>query len=161
MCPAQAIKKPPGRLLDDAVPVLVAHLGHGLVDGDPGVVDQDVQAAVLLDDFTHHAPAVFRLADVPVVDGDRARVLDVHVFREFLGRLVLPPVPGGDVRALLGQAMADGGPDAAGSPGDQGHPVLQPTLRAGRFRFGRGRHGVAPVCFAGGSRLVADARRAT
>src|SRR5439155_9744612 len=111
---------------DDADPVLVTHLGHGLVDGDPGVVDQDVQAAVLLDDFAHHAPAVFRHADVSVVDGDRARVLGVHVFRELLGRLVLPPVTGGDVRALLGQAVAYGGPDAAGPPSDQGHPVLQP-----------------------------------
>src|SRR5262249_61325280 len=126
-----------------------------LVDGDPGVVDQDVQAAVLLDDFTHHAPAVFRLADVSVVDGDRARVLGVHVFGELLCRLVLPPVPGGDVRAVLGQAVADGGPDAAGPSGDQGHPVLQPAQGAGRSCFGRGRHGAAPVCFARGRRLSA------
>src|SRR5215469_7271549 len=36
---------------DDLLPVVVAHLGHGPVDGDPGVVDQDVDPAVLADDL--------------------------------------------------------------------------------------------------------------
>jgi hypothetical protein len=97
---------------------------YDLVGGDPGVVDQDVQAAVLLDHLAHHAAAVLRVADVSVVDGDRARVQGAHLGRELLGRLVMPPVPCGDVRPLLGEAMADGASDAAGPAGDQGNLVV-------------------------------------
>jgi len=57
---------------DDPQPVLITHLGHGPVDGDPGVVDQDVQAAVLLDDLADDAAAVLGAADVAVVQGDQA-----------------------------------------------------------------------------------------
>src|SRR5918998_6497357 len=35
--------------VDDPSPVVVGHLQHGAVDGDAGVVDQDVEPAVLLD----------------------------------------------------------------------------------------------------------------
>jgi hypothetical protein len=36
----------------------------------------------------------------------------------------MPPVPRGDVRPLLGEAVADGASDAPGPPGDQGNLVV-------------------------------------
>jgi hypothetical protein len=53
---------------DDLVPVLVGHLEDRLVRGDPRVVDEDVQPAVVLDDLADRAPAVLRRADVALVD---------------------------------------------------------------------------------------------
>src|SRR6266851_4111696 len=55
---------------DDLLPVLVGHLGHGPVDGDPGVVHQDVEPAVLVDHLVQHPAAVIGLTDVAVVHGD-------------------------------------------------------------------------------------------
>jgi hypothetical protein len=37
---------------------------------------------------------------------------------------VIVPEAGRDVRALVGQLMADGGADAAGAAGNQRHPPL-------------------------------------
>jgi hypothetical protein len=48
----------------------------------PALLDQDVQAAVLLDDL---AAAVLRLADVSVVDGDGAWIRATHFGHELLG----------------------------------------------------------------------------
>src|SRR5580704_10229039 len=103
---------------DDPQPVLVAHLGHGLVDGDARVVDQDVAAAVV------------GAADVAFMQGGEAvRVLLGHGGEELLGRLVVPPVPGSHSGALLGHGMADGCPDAAGPAGHERHPL--PELPCG------------------------------
>jgi hypothetical protein len=83
---------------DDPGPVLVGHLVHGPVDGDPGVIDQDVQAAVLLDDLVDDAAAVGRVADVAVVEGDvAAGVFGAHFGEEFLGRLGVLPIAGRDL----------------------------------------------------------------
>ena len=56
----------------------------------------------------------------PLVPGDIHRE---HA-RSPLGRFVMPPVPGGDVRPLLGEAMADGASDTTGPAGDQGNLVV-------------------------------------
>ena len=53
--------------LDDPVPVLDGHLADGLVQGDAGVVDQDVEAAVGVEDLLDHPFAVFGGADVALV----------------------------------------------------------------------------------------------
>src|SRR5438132_5195527 len=53
------------------VPVLVGHLQNGAVDRDAGVIDEDVQAAVAVDDLAHRAPAVLGRADVALVDSGR------------------------------------------------------------------------------------------
>ena len=64
MCSAAAwaMKNAPDRLTAITfMPVVVGHLGHGPVDRDPGVVDQDVEPAVLVDDLGQHAAAVVRV----------------------------------------------------------------------------------------------------
>ena len=55
---------------DDLLPVLVGHLGHGPVDGDAGVVHQDVDPALLVDHLEQHPTAVIGIADVALVNGD-------------------------------------------------------------------------------------------
>ena len=61
---------------DHALPVFIGHLGGGPVDGDPGVIHQDVEAAVLIDDVVYDAPAVVGQADVAFVQrAELVRVL--------------------------------------------------------------------------------------
>jgi hypothetical protein len=119
---------------DHLLPVLVGHLGHGPVDGDPGVVDQDVEAAMLIDNLAQDAPAVTGRADIPLVHGDPLpRVLGGHAGHELLRGLVVAPVAGRYLRARIGQLAADGGTDAAGAAGDQ---RTRPSTRPGRVPRG-------------------------
>ena len=106
------------------VPVLVGHLQHGLVDRDPGVVDEDVEAPVLLDDLVDGAPAVLRRADVALVERGGQPVLGQRV-DERLGGLLIAAVAGRDVGALLGQAAADGRADPARAAGDERDASVQ------------------------------------
>ncbi len=110
---------------DDLLPVLVGHLGHGPVDRDAGVVDQDVDPAVLVDHLVQDPAAVVRAADVALVHGDPlAGEVGHGGGEELLRGFGAAPVARRDVGALAGQFTADGGADAAGPSGDQGHPVL-------------------------------------
>jgi hypothetical protein len=64
-------KERPGQVdSDDLVPFVFGHLGHCFVDRDAGVVDQDVQAAVEVDDLADGSPAVFRARDIALMDAD-------------------------------------------------------------------------------------------
>src|SRR3712207_2191762 len=110
--------------VDDPAPVVVGHLQHGAVGGDAGVVDQDVEATVLLDDLGDGAPAVVGVGDVALVHGE-ALVGEVvaELLAEALGGLVVAAVTGGGVGALGGHAAADGRADPPGPAGDEGHPA--------------------------------------
>ena len=92
----------PGQVdVDHPAPVVVGHLEHGPVDGDAGVVDQDVQPAVLLDHLGDGAAAVVGGGDVAAVDGDVAvRVGAGEVLGEHSARSSVAAVPGCDVGAL-------------------------------------------------------------
>ena len=46
------------------MPVVLGHCGYGLVDGDPRIVDQDVEPTMSVDDLGEAAPAVLGRADV-------------------------------------------------------------------------------------------------
>ena len=72
--------------MDDVVPLLRGHPPHGLVHGDAGVVDQDVQVPALVQDLADDADAVVVRADVARVDGDA--VVGVLV-AELLGGIVI------------------------------------------------------------------------
>src|SRR5580658_6139633 len=83
---------------DHLLPVFVGHLGHRPVDRDPGVVDQDVQPAMLIDDLAQHAPAITGRADVPVVHCDPPpRMFGRHAGHELLRALMTAPVAGRDL----------------------------------------------------------------
>jgi hypothetical protein len=88
------------------------HLQHRPVLGDAGVVHEDVQGAVLIDDLADDALAILGLADVALVHA-RVRAAARHLLDELLGPLEMGRVAGGEGGALGGQAAADGGADAA------------------------------------------------
>src|SRR4029453_18021418 len=105
----------PGQVdVDDPVPVLHAHLADRAVDGDAGVVDQDVQAAVLLEHLLDDPLTVGRDPDVALMDG-RSLV----VGGELLGRVGAVGVADGDLDPAVGEAAADGQPDPSGTTGDE------------------------------------------
>src|SRR5215475_5265261 len=109
---------------DHLAPVIVGHLGDGPVDRDSGVVQQDVQAAVLLDDLVQHPAAVRCLADVSLVQRyPPSGVLGGHGCGELLRALPAAPVAGRDLGTVGGESLADGRANAAGAAGDQCHPA--------------------------------------
>jgi hypothetical protein len=86
-----------------ALPVLVGHLGGRPVDGDPGVIHQDVEAPVLIYDVMHDAPAVVSQADVAFVQrAELVGKLCRHGRLEFLRSLTLTPVASRD-RCTVGR----------------------------------------------------------
>src|SRR5690606_15097577 len=103
-------------------PVLVLHLQHRAVDGDAGVVDQDVETAVRFDDLVDGASAVVGVRDVAAVH----RVADVlatglvQVCEELIRLGGVASVACGDGGALARQAAADRRTDAACAAGDEG-----------------------------------------
>ena len=110
---------------DHLVPVLVGHLQHGLVDRDPGVVDEHVEAAVALDHLVDRAAAVLGRADVALVDAALDAVV-LELGQELAGVLGVAAVAGGDDRALLGEAPGDRGADPARAAGHEHDPPVHP-----------------------------------
>ena len=120
--------------MDHVIPLGRAHLPHRLVYGDPGVVDEDVELPVLVKHLFGDPDAVVVGADVALVDG--GPVIGV-LLTEALGRLMVAGIPGRDRHAAVDQPFANGQPDTAGSPGDQGdlsghvsHGATSPDLRS-------------------------------
>jgi hypothetical protein len=56
--------------IDDLVPVVVGHLGHGPVNGNPGIVDENVETPVLLEGLCENPTAVVTLADVAAMQAE-------------------------------------------------------------------------------------------
>src|SRR4051812_39692356 len=102
--------------LDDPVPVFDGHLADGLVQGDAGVVDQDVEAAVGVEDFLDDSFAVFGGADVALV-GAGAGV----GFAEGVGDVFAAGVARGDGDSACGEAFADRQPDTPHTSGHEGY----------------------------------------
>src|SRR5215211_8586726 len=100
--------------VDDPVPVLHAHLADRLVDGDAGVVDQDVELALLVQHLGDHPLAVGGHADVALMDGG-----PLVGGGELLGRVGAVGVADRDLDPPLGQAGADGQPDPTGATSDE------------------------------------------
>src|SRR5664280_807911 len=111
----------------NGVPFFYGHLHGHLVHGDTGVVDQDVDAAVLVEDLLDHPAAVFRFGDVALVDGDAPRALEValELLDETLCVVPVSAASGSNRSTLAGQAPADRRADTPGPPGDQGDPTRE------------------------------------
>ena len=91
------------------------HLPHRLVDGDAGVVDQDVHVPVPVEDLAEDAEDVLVVAHVALVDAHAP----VGVLVGELPGVVVPGRVAGRHRdAAVEQPLADGQPDAAGPAGD-------------------------------------------
>jgi hypothetical protein len=112
--------------VDDQVPVLVGHLEQQVVAGDAGVVDQDVDAAELLDDPGDRGVDRGGVADV----GADADVLLVPGRGELRGRRRgsrLVEVEDRDRRALLGEPGRAPEADALRRARDDRDPSVVPT----------------------------------
>ena len=104
------------------------HLADGLVHGDAGVVDQDVELAVGVEDFADDPLAVFGRADVALVDAGAGVGL-----AEVVGGVLAARVARRDRDAAGGEPVADRQPDTAHAAGDQrnlsGHVCHLPSFR--------------------------------
>src|SRR6202048_4792746 len=114
-------KERPGQVdCEDLVPVVVGHLGHRLVERDARVVDQDVQAAVEVDDLADGSSTVTAARDVALMDTDLGAVTGCRQLgAELLRLLSVPAVPRGYRCSLAGQAFADRRTDSAGTTGHE------------------------------------------
>ena len=78
-----------------------------------------------LDHLVHGPPAVVGRADVALMDARGDAVL-LELVQQLLGVLLVAAVAGGDHRALLGEAAADRGADAARAAGHEHDPAGHP-----------------------------------
>ena len=112
--------------LEHAVPAREVHLGHGFADEDPGVVDQDVEAAEPLDGSLAHPRDGGAIAEVGRDGkGTASRRLDRIDCRP--GSLFAARV-NRHVRALAREGLGDGGADAACRPGNKGAAAVKRSL---------------------------------
>ncbi|MNM82097.1 hypothetical protein D3C81_941200 [compost metagenome] len=129
------------------MPLLGTHAMEGGVAGDAGVVDQDFHRAQCGFDRFDQGAAAGRISDIA---GEHRNViaLCLHLLLPVLRLLRIAEV-GGDTMALVGQALADGGTNAAGTTGDQCDAGCHGQLLQGdcagespilkKLRSGRGR----------------------
>jgi hypothetical protein len=95
------------------VPVVVGHRGNGLVDGDAGVVDQNVESPVLVDGLADRPAAIARRADIAPMGRRRCAVrprLLRQLGDELLGSVPVAVVADGYGCALIGEAVGDAAP---------------------------------------------------
>jgi hypothetical protein len=119
-------KNAPGQVdVQHLEPVVVGHLEHGLVDGDAGIVDEDVEPPVGGDDLLDRAAAIVRLAHIALVDADVGAIRRGEGIAKAPCRLVIARIARGQHGALAREASADPGADAAGASGDEGDAALQ------------------------------------
>ena len=124
MCGSTAwlMKNAPGQVdRQNLVPVLVGQLERGLVDRDPGVVDQHVEPAVAVDHLVDRPPAILGRADVALVDA-RGHAVLLELLEQTPRPARVAAVAGGDRRALLGEAANDRRADPTRAAGDERHP---------------------------------------
>lgn len=98
-------------------------VGDVLGGGDgagPGVVDQDVDAAQLLQHRVHHGVDGLGVGDVAADGQSRHAVFGGDLGGHGLD-LVLPPGHGHNARALIGQRLGHLHTQSAGAAGDNGH----------------------------------------
>src|SRR5262249_38661576 len=114
---------------DDLVPFVFGHFGHGLVDRDAGVVDQDVEAAVEVDDLLDGSLTVSPAPDIALMNADLGAVTGGRQLgEELLCLFGVPAVPRGYRCALTGQALADRCTDTPGTTGHERNTAVELAL---------------------------------
>ena len=102
--------------VDLAVPVVGLGFQEALAYREPGIVDQDVEAAKILDDVVHHGFHGGEIGHVGLVGLGLAPFRDDLVDQDF-GILARTAVVDGDIGAFGGKAQRDFAPHAARSSG--------------------------------------------
>ncbi len=103
--------------VDDLVPLLGGHAVERGVAGDAGVVDQDFHRPQRRLDLADEGARVLGRGHVALEQGNLV-ALRLHALLPG-ARLFFVAIVAGNPMALVGQAFADGGTDAAGAAGDQ------------------------------------------
>jgi hypothetical protein len=127
---------------DHLVEVRGRELVRRLRDLDAGVVDQDVEAAELVERVLEHAHDVVFLGDI-ALDEDvadavlaHARDTGVNLLLGVLGLLGLTQIVDGDVCAVLGEADGDRLADTRCPAGDEDVLALESSHAFGRCCWG-------------------------
>ena len=99
-------------------------VGSIIIDGaageHPGIIDEDIEPAELLGDFAYQ---ILNLLGIGLVglEGGGAHALALEFLGDGLGLVGGRGIAHGDVGALIGKLLGDGGTDAARPAGDQRH----------------------------------------
>src|SRR6185436_12700876 len=105
------------------VPVLVGHRRHSPVDGNAGVVDQDVDPAVLVDDLGEGAPAVRSGRYVALVQAGAYAQLLLEVVGECLRMRTVASVTGGNGGVLVAETTTNRRANTASASCHESHSV--------------------------------------
>src|SRR2546426_9559060 len=133
------IRRPPRSTLFPYTTLFRSHLDEGLVGVDARIVDQDVEAPELFQNFLGHPERVGEVADVGLRE-HRAPPHLADLLGHILRRRLARDVVDGDVRALVGERQGDSAADPTGTPGDECgatlklHGVLLPWWAASLAR---------------------------
>src|SRR3990170_3836462 len=111
---------------DHLLPLLDTHPADGTVAVDAGVVDQDVDAAELLDRGVDHALDVIRVGDSRL-NSDRLLPLVLELCQQLLRLLLALEVVDHDLAAVVRQLAHDGAAEPAGATGDDGDLIVVQT----------------------------------
>ena len=133
-----------GRLqidVQDGVPDVVVQVVEGLVTGDAGVVDDDVDFAELLGGGRHQAAGLLELDRVLRGDEDLPACL-LHRLRGLLGGVGIDVVHH-DGRSLPREQDGGGPADAPAAPGDDGDLAVETShvRRTSSIGHGKGSGG--------------------
>src|SRR5256886_16041721 len=133
------IRRPPRSTLFPYTTLFRSHLDEGLVGVDARIVDQDVEAPELLQNFLGHPERVGEVAHVGLRE-HRAPPHLADLLGHILRRRLARDVVDGDVGALVGERQGDSAADPTGTPGDECgatlklHGVLLPSWAASLAR---------------------------
>ena len=118
--------------VDLAMPVLGLRFHEAPPYRQPGIVDQDVEAAEILDDVIDHRLDRGKIGDVGLISLGLAP-LRRDLADERIGFLRRTAEIDGDVGAFFGEAQRDFAADAAGGARHQGDLVFQSEIHVRSF----------------------------
>src|SRR5450631_1540633 len=111
--------------VEHPVPIIGRQFAERLVDGDAGIVDQVVDAAVRREHFGDHALAVGRNVDLPLMKRDGRRVFGGQFRLQGFRCILAAAESGAHPNAGFCKMPGDPGSDPARAAGDNGNFSLE------------------------------------
>ena len=109
--------------VDDGIPLFLGHALQRGVLGDTRVVDEDIDAAEVLDDFVDDLMRLLKVGGVGGISLD-LDAKSLQFFFRFHDDIVQGDIGEGDVAAFLGKTQGDGLANATTSSRNQSHFIL-------------------------------------